>query len=773
MSDSVKILLEVVDKASPELTKFQANLQKTEVTLKSFTTAAGKLGAAATVAVATGLVALTKHAINAADEMGKTAQKIGISVESLSALNYVAGLSDVSIDQLKTGFNALNKSIIEANDPTSAAAAAFKYLGVEVKNADGTYRKADEVFKDISTSIAKLPDGTSKSAVAMEIFGKAGADLIPMLNSGRAGIEELIAEAEKLGLIMSTETTKQAEQFNDSLTRVGNAATGVGLGIAKEVLPTLNALAAQMIKAVSEGEGFKNFAKGVGEVFKWVVKAGAGVVFSIQTIGKGLGALAAAVGAVFNKDFAGAKAIMSEFIDDTKDGAVATAEFMDAIDAGIPPLEKATKAVDDGAKAHKEYAGAVKKTKDGKDEETKSFEKAYAAMLKESEGYKDLTSVQQVEYNIAQKVAGFRTAEHQKQMLRLAEQIDAHRRLQVETQGAADQQVKMAQSLSDIQAEVNNVLNKQTDLFKSSQQTADFNEKARASWNALGQEIVDLGIKLEALNKNPEANGKAIAETKARIAGLQKTLSAGAEDYKDKWIAAALAVEGMNHNMSTFKTYLGDARDKMSEFNRQAGDLELSLQAGLITQEQFNLAMERLNTAKYAEMRSQVTELEKKTAEFAGTIQSTFGDVFYNIMQGNFKDIGTMFKQMLDKMVAEALAAKLAQAMFGDFQNTGSVSGTGGSWLTSLMSMFGFRAGGGPVTAGQPYIVGEKRAEVFVPTQNGTILPDTSSLAMAGGQSVTLHVTAMDSQSVLGAIDKIKRPLAEMMAGTNRSYNLG
>ena len=89
--------------------------------------------------------------------------------------------------------------------------------------------------------------------------------------------------------------------------------------------------------------------------------------------------------------------------------------------------------------------------------------------------------------------------------------------------------------------------------------------------------------------------------------------------------------------------------------------------------------------------------------------------------------------------------------------------------------MFGFRESGGSVQAGQPYIVGEKRAEVFVPSTNGTIIP---SLEQAGGMmssnnTIQLAITAMDSQDVIRSLDKIKRPLTEMINGTNRTYNMG
>ena len=62
-----------------------------------------------------------------------------------------------------------------------------------------------------------MEDGAGKTALAIKLFGKSGADLIPLLNQGRAGIKELTDEAAKLGIVISTETAAKAEQFNDTL----------------------------------------------------------------------------------------------------------------------------------------------------------------------------------------------------------------------------------------------------------------------------------------------------------------------------------------------------------------------------------------------------------------------------------------------------------------------------------------------------------------------------------------------------------------------------
>ena len=82
--------------------------------------------------------------------------------------------------------------------------------------------------------------------------------------------------------------------------------------------------------------------------------------------------------------------------------------------------------------------------------------------------------------------------------------------------------------------------------------------------------------------------------------------------------------------------------------------------------------------------------------------------------------------------------------------------------------MFG-RAEGGNVYGGRAYIVGERRPELFVPRQDGTIV---TSLDGMGGTNVNINITAMDSQDVMRVLSGKKREIAEMVTTTNRFYNL-
>ena len=158
--------------------------------------------------------------------------------------------------------------------------------------------------------------------------------------------------------------------------------------------------------------------------------------------------------------------------------------------------------------------------------------------------------------------------------------------------------------------------------------------------------------------------------------------------------------------------------------------------------------------------------------EAARGIQNSMSSFFFDFMQGKLSDLSGSIKTVIDKMVADMLAAQMATALFGaDFGkgngSMGGLVGAFGSWFTGL----GFRESGGPVSAGRPYVVGEKRPELFIPKTDGYIAPDTSSLASAN--NVNINITAMDSQSVMGAMSNVKRELVQMLNSTSRNYNMG
>lgn len=265
-----------------------------ETGLKNAQSGLGKFGknapvvlaavAAAGTAAAVAIGIAVKGAINHADALSKTAQKVGVATEALSRLEWAAQLSDVSLEKLSTGLGRLSKSMADvATGSQGPAATAFAALGISVTDAAGKLRNSDEVFADIADRFARMEDGSTKTALAMGLFGKAGAELIPMLNAGKAGLKEMAEESDRLGLTISTKTGIAAEVFNDTLTRVGAILQGVTNRIMQAALPALQDFANFLVDP-RVARAAESFATAVVTALNAIVQAAVGVANAISDV---------------------------------------------------------------------------------------------------------------------------------------------------------------------------------------------------------------------------------------------------------------------------------------------------------------------------------------------------------------------------------------------------------------------------------------------------------------------------------------------------------
>lgn len=211
----------------------------------------GTLGLAITAAFSAVTV---KSAIDVLDKLDDLSEKTGISVESLSSLRYAGEVTGTSIDSLATGVTKLAKNMADAATGGKETSAAFSAVGVAVKNADGSLRGQDAVLGDLADRFKSYQDGAAKSALAQKIFGKSGAEMIPLLNLGSDGIARLRQEAEGLGAVYGGELAKAGAQFNDNLKKLELNAEAAKVSLAGSLLPALNSIIEAFIRMKSAGQ---------------------------------------------------------------------------------------------------------------------------------------------------------------------------------------------------------------------------------------------------------------------------------------------------------------------------------------------------------------------------------------------------------------------------------------------------------------------------------------------------------------------------------------
>ena len=202
-----------------------------------------KLGRNLALAAAAGTAALgllVKRTIDHADAMSKAAARSGTTTEALSRLAWAGDLSDVSLETLTGSIYRLSNAMAQAaSGKDKDLQAIFKGLGIEVTDTAGRLRSADQVLMDFADVFASLENGAEKTALAVKVFGRSGAALIPLLNNGRQGLAGMADEADRLGLTISTKMGQDAEKFNDTITRIGALMRGMVVQIAGDMLPAL------------------------------------------------------------------------------------------------------------------------------------------------------------------------------------------------------------------------------------------------------------------------------------------------------------------------------------------------------------------------------------------------------------------------------------------------------------------------------------------------------------------------------------------------------
>jgi hypothetical protein len=198
-----------------------------------------------------GVVALGKRAIETGDELGKAAIKAGVSGRAISELAFAARMSDVDLGSLSTSLRFMQKNLSEAGTGAQAPITALAALGLRVEELQGL--KADEQFEILADRIAALQNPADRARAATELFGRAGAELLPLFEQGAEGIRKAREEAQRLGLSFSDEQLGALGKADDAIKRLAASWDGFATTLTAKVAPALSGLLTS-IQAITTGD---------------------------------------------------------------------------------------------------------------------------------------------------------------------------------------------------------------------------------------------------------------------------------------------------------------------------------------------------------------------------------------------------------------------------------------------------------------------------------------------------------------------------------------
>lgn len=168
-------------------------------------------------------------AAQSADDLNTLAKQTGFTTAELQKMQYAADRIDVPMETITSAAAKMTKQL--ANNEKKFAA-----LGVETRNADGSFRDVNEIFNATVEALSQIPNETERDSAAMEIFGKSANELAGIIDDGGASLRALGEEAENLGVIIPQDQLDAANQLNDEIDKLKAEGMGAFAALGTEVV---------------------------------------------------------------------------------------------------------------------------------------------------------------------------------------------------------------------------------------------------------------------------------------------------------------------------------------------------------------------------------------------------------------------------------------------------------------------------------------------------------------------------------------------------------
>jgi ribosomal protein L12E/L44/L45/RPP1/RPP2 len=584
------------------------------------------------------------NAINNADRLDELSARLGISTEQLSAWGYAAKLSGTDLESLTGSIQKFSKTVASAADANSRQAELFAALGISVKDAAGNLRDVEDLLPEVADRFKALDNETTETALAMELFGRSGAELLEFLNRGSDGLNKLGEEARDLGGIIDGETAKAAAEFKDQLDQLRVVTNALFTQIARELLPDLKALTAQLTQLGKDTDGVASKVRALVDVLKFGFEiSGLNALLEVVSrLRSGFAATAEAARGLANLDFGRVRNALSQgqsaFFGANEQPSASGGRARNARGGSNRPetggssdalLGSVNRFLAGSESAGKKAAKGLSDAQREAERLQQSYDSLTASLQEQIALFGQTTEVAKIRYDLENGELAKLNPAQKENLLTMAAQLDSMRQLK-ELQEAAD------------------------DAVRRESEAYEENRKSNAEL------IENLRFELELLGMTNDQREQAIA---------LRYLSADATAEEVAAVRELVAAQ------------------------QQAA----------------------------------------KVAEFWDGVQRNLSDTLYDAITGakSLKDAVMDFFDELNRQILRAITDQWAQQIAGAFTGAGAQGGAqgGNGWVAGIANFFGSliggaRADGGPVTAGVPYLVGERGPELFVAPRSGSIIPN-------------------------------------------------
>lgn len=224
--------------------------------------------------VAGALKETMQGAVDLGMELGHMSEQTGISAQNLSVLRYTAEQTGIPFETLAKGFKKMSTDIFEWVHGEKLAGEAFGDLGISMGDVQDKGQDMFAILSMVADKFQEMPDGPHKLAIAVELFGRAGQELIPILDKGSAGLSEFRSEAQQLGLVLDEAGIQKMEQLHAKAAETQGAMEGLGLTLMNTLAPALEDISTGATAAIEKLSQLLHLNDGATTVADRVVAIG-------------------------------------------------------------------------------------------------------------------------------------------------------------------------------------------------------------------------------------------------------------------------------------------------------------------------------------------------------------------------------------------------------------------------------------------------------------------------------------------------------------------
>jgi hypothetical protein len=787
---------------------FVTDVDRSEKRLKQLE----KQVAATAAKIGTGLVVATTAAIVAFDQLVKgaadfqdVAERAGDSAENFAGLAISAATAGVQFQTVEQGATRLTKALVGVDDESKAAGAALTALGIPIeqfKNAAPAER-----FEQVAKALAGFKDGAEKTAVAVALFGKEGAALLPFLKQ--------LEQDGGRQIILTQKQIELADEYADKQAKQRATIRLLAQSIATDLLPEFNNLTTAATELIKQFGGIDSagkkitqspaaeFAKQAADAFAFLVDAGQGVVAVFQAIGRAIGGTFAAMEA-FSKGRVREGLVILEEMRQGVQEALTGFEFFSS------RLERARKAqadfnaqrnVEDRGFDPRRAVGFDGAKTAGSDTARKVADAQVKALENAIQRERDLLATRNKFLDLFNAQGLISIRDYYAAQKNIVEEATRNQVSLINDQIAA---LKKAQGSG-----------KESDQIATKSKIADLEEKRARLLQEAGEKGIELAIRQGVEERKLAEQIQALNASVLELRGNLGEAAAIRFDQQSEALRNRLKSEGNAEALKQLDL-LRQSSIAQAEFTKQTQDtariteqlaneeerIALSRQLGATTElqalaqlgearqgalrqmeamVQAQEAIARASANPALEQQAQRARLEfeklkaasdplgdKGRSTFIGAASDEIGAFLTQSKSAKqaFEDFGDTIIRVMANIIAQNFAESLfgkgsaggdlAGGLFKAFGGGGSTSG-GSSSGSALEDIFGAvvgafggtRAGGGGANAGRRYRVGEFGPEWFVPRTDGMVVPETEA-----SETVAPNIVQENHFHIQGPIDR-------------------